>query len=149
VEQLRDFYGQIYASSELDDEGVHRLQTVLIQFAFFGPGRLAGSIDFTHHILADYMASRHATALLRREAEKQAERTAVGQRASLSDLQRQTSAFRQAIGTAEFILGSLFHRSLAREIQRDPRLRDLMRALRDRGDLGRANANQALTLISE
>jgi len=148
VEHLRDFYGPTYASSDLDEDSARRLQTVLVQFAFFGPGRLAGSLDFTHDILADYMASRHAVGLLRREAERHVKRTAAGQRAILSDLQRQTSAFRQAIGTAEFAAGSLFHRSLAREIGRDPMLRTLMSALGSRGDMGRENVNRAIALLA-
>jgi hypothetical protein len=94
------------------------------------------------------MASRHAVGLLRREAERHVKRTAAGQRASLSDLQRQTSAFRQAIGTAEFAAGSLFHRSLAREIGRDPMLRTLVSALGSRGDMGRENVNRALVLLA-
>ena len=45
-----------------------RRLTALVQFAFFGAGRHAGTVDFTHPILAGYLAARYALILLRRGA---------------------------------------------------------------------------------
>ena len=119
-----------------------RLLTVLVQFAFFGQGRHAGSVDFTHHILADYLAARYAVRLLRPAAEQQAERAA-GRRSALSEATRRISAFRQAIGTAPYQAASLFHRYIALQLQRDAALEALVHSLRG-ADLGRANVTAAL-----
>jgi hypothetical protein len=146
LDDLRSFYGHAYASSTLAGSDMHRLLTVLVQFAFFGPGRRAGSVDFTHHILADYLAGRYAVALLRQEAEYQ--EMHAGQRATVSDIARRASAFRQAIGTAQFAPGSLFHRSIAREMDRDPRLRQFVYSLQNYQNLGRENVTIALRLLA-
>jgi len=144
VDDLRNFYGRIYAGSSLDDPDVSRLLTVLVQFAFFGQGRHAGSVDFTHHILADYLAARYAVRLLRLAAEEQAGGS--GRRA-LSEATRRVSVFRQAIGTTPYQAGSLFHRYIALQLQREPLLKQLLQALRG-ADLGRANAAAALKALA-
>jgi hypothetical protein len=143
VDDLRDFYGRLYASGSLDDDETERLLRVLVQFAFFGQGRRAGSVDFTHHILADYLAARYAVRLLRNAAEAEA----AGRRPSLSDATRRVSSFRQAIGTAPYQPGSLFHRYIAAQLRREPALRDLVRALKG-ADLGRANVAAALKALA-
>ena len=99
--------------------------TLLVQFAFFGPARQPGAIDFTHHILADYLAGRYAVRLLRSVTGRPA-RPARRARAALAEATRPISAFRQAIGTAPFAAGSLFHRTIAREIAQDAALRALV-----------------------
>jgi hypothetical protein len=146
VDDLRNFYGRLYAGSNLDDPDVERLLTVLVQFAFFGQGRRAGAVDFTHHILADYLAARYAVRLLRNAAGQEAADSA-GRRPSLSDATRRVSAFRQAIGTAPYQPGSLFHRTIAAQLQHEPALRDLVRALKG-VDLGRANVAAALKALA-
>jgi hypothetical protein len=146
VDDLRNFYGRLYAGSDLADPEVERLLTVLVQFAFFGQGRHAGSVDFTHHILADYLAARYAVRLLRNAAEQEAADSA-GRRPSLSDANRRVSAFRQAIGTAPYRPDSLFHRYIALQLQLDPALKQLVTALRG-ADLGRANVTAALKALA-
>ncbi len=146
VDDLRNFYGRLYAGSSLDDPEVERLLTVLVQFAFFGQGRHAGSVDFTHHILADYLSARYAVRLLRLAAEQEAADGA-GRRPSLSDATRRVSAFRQAIGTAPYQAASLFHRYIALQLQREPALAALVRSLRGT-DLGRANVTAALKALA-
>jgi hypothetical protein len=145
VDDLRDFYGRIYAGSNLDDPDVERLLTVLVQFAFFGQGRHAGSVDFTHHILADYLAGRYAARLLRLAAEQQAR---AGVRSPTpSDATLRVSAFRQAIGTAPYQSGSLFHRTIALHLQREPALKRLVQSLRG-ADPGRADLAAALKALA-
>lgn len=146
VDDLRNFYGRLYAGSNLDDPEVERLLTVLVQFAFFGQGRHAGSVDFTHHILADYLAARYAVRLLRNAAGQEAADGA-GRRPSLSDATRRVSAFRQAIGTAPYRPDSLFHRYVALQLQREPSLKQLVHTLRG-ADLGRANVTAALKALA-
>ncbi len=148
LDDLRNFYGRTYASSDLGDPDVNRLITVLVQFAFFGRGRHAGSVDFTHHILADYLAARYAVRLLHSTVAQEEQAGAGRQSRSLSDVTRRVSAMRQAIGTAPFVEGSLFHRYIAREKGRDPKLADFIRSL-DGADLGRANVMAAVRLLAK
>jgi hypothetical protein len=57
------------------------------------------------------------------------------------------SAFRQAIGTAPFAAGSLFHRTIAREIAQDAALRALVHSLHG-ADPGRPNVATALKALA-
>jgi hypothetical protein len=148
VGELRDVFGRSYTASSLADPDVDRLLTVLVQFAFFGPGRRAGSVDFTHHILADYLAARYAVRLLRSAIDRQAPAGAASARSALSDAKRPGNAFRQAIGTAPLVAGSLFHRYIAVQLQRDPALRELVHSLRS-VDLDSANVNDALKALAK
>lgn len=141
VETVRDLFGASYVSSTLDAEDTRRLLTVLVQFAFFGRGAAAGAIDFTHPLVADYLAARYAVALLRREMQPH------GHGQGRSGDKRPMQAVLQAIGTAEFARGSIFHRYLAREIAGDPRLRNDLELARRSGELGRANVTAALALL--
>ena len=145
ADDMRDLYGRAYARTDLADPEVERLLTLLVQFAFFGPARQPGSIDFTHHILADYLAGRYAARLLRRVVD--AADNAGGGRPSLADATRPISALRQAIGTAPFVPGSLFHRTMAREIAQDPALGSLVNALRG-SDPDRPNVAGALQALA-
>ncbi|HEX6000096.1 MAG TPA: hypothetical protein VFZ16_11995, partial [Hyphomicrobiaceae bacterium] len=124
VDELRNLYGRLYASANLADPDVERLLTVLVQFAFFGAGRHAGTVDFTHHILADYLAGRYAVRLLRDGVRHNGARPSASDTtllpSPLSDARRPINAFRQAIGTAPFVAGSPFHRTLASGIDADP-----------------------------
>jgi hypothetical protein len=147
LDDLRNFYGRTYASSDLADADVGRLTTVLVQFAFFGRGRHAGSVDFTHHILADYLAARYAVALLRNAIAQEEQAGAGRQSRGLSDVTRRVSAMRQAIGTAPFVEGSLFHRYIAQEMGRDAKLAAFVGSL-DGADLGRANVVAAVRALA-
>jgi hypothetical protein len=147
VGDMRDFYGRVYAGADLADPDVERLLTLLVQFAFFGPARQSGAIDFTHHILADYLAGRYAVRLLRGAVDRHAPTGTPGTRSALADATRPLSAFRQAIGTAPFVAGSLFHRTIAREVAQDAALRALVHSLRD-ADPGRSNVAAALKALA-
>jgi len=68
-------------------------------------------------------------------------------RPALSDATRCVSALRQAIGTAPYQSGSLFHRYIALQLQREPALRQLVQSLRG-ADLGRANVAAAVKSLA-
>ena len=98
--------GRVAASH--DSEVLRRLRISLVRFAFFGPGRRAGSLDFTHEILAEYFAARYALRMVER---------AVGGEATESvELSTVRSAFAAAVGVADIAPGSLFHRYFARQL---------------------------------
>jgi hypothetical protein len=147
VNDLRSFYGRVYASADLLDPEVQRLLTVLVQFAFFGPARQPGAIDFTHHILADYLAGRYAVRLLRGAIDRAAAAGTPGSRSALADMTGAVSALRQAVGTAPFAAGSLFHRTIARAVEQDPALKSLILSLRG-ADPGRSNIAAALKALA-
>lgn len=65
VAGIRELPGLATLPFGLNSEVVHRLRTVIVQFAFFGPGRKAGCVDFAHPILRDYLAARYAVATLK------------------------------------------------------------------------------------
>jgi hypothetical protein len=124
--------GRVAASH--DSEVLRRLRISLVRFAFFGPGRRAGSLDFTHEILAEYFAARHALCMVER---------AVGGEATESV----RSAFAGAVGAADIAPGSLFHRHFARQLARDPALRQALEPLLKSGDVGGANVRSFLALL--
>jgi hypothetical protein len=148
VDDLRGFYGRVYASADLADPEVERLLTLLVQFAFFGPARQPGAIDFTHHILADYLAGRFAVRLLRAVIDRPAPAAPPSAGSALADATRPISAFRQAIGTAPYVAGSLFHRTIAREMAKDAALKALVQSLRGT-DPGRPNVAVALKALAQ
>jgi hypothetical protein len=147
IDDVRGVYGRTYASADLADPDAERLLTLLVQFAFFGPARQPGAIDFTHHILADYLAGRYAARLLRGVIDRPAPGGTPGALSALADATRPMTAFRQAIGTVPFIAGSLFHRTVAREIAGDAGLKALVDSLRGT-DPGRPNVNAALKALA-
>jgi hypothetical protein len=148
VDDMRGFYGRVYASADLADPEVERLLTLLVQFAFFGPARQPGAIDFTHHILADYLAGRFAVRLLRAAVDRPAPAGTPSARSALADAARPMAAFRQAIGTAPYAAGSLFHRTIAREMAQDATLRALVHSLRGT-DPDRPNVAVALKALAQ
>jgi hypothetical protein len=147
VDDMRGVYGRAYASADLADPEVERLLTLLVQFAFFGPARQPGAIDFTHHILADYLAGRYAVRLLRAAIDRPAPAGAPAAASALAEASRPMRAFRQAIGTAPFTAGSLFHRTIARETAQDAALRALVHSLHG-ADPGRPNVAAALKALA-
>ena len=113
---------------------------VLIRFAFFGPGRRAGSIDFTHQILADYFAARYATSMLER-ALKSADSTGEALKRHGQDL------VIRAIGTAPVISGSLFYRYFVQALGKNPKLRRFLEQIVRTSDLQEQNVNDFLQLL--
>jgi hypothetical protein len=124
--------GRVAASH--DSEVLRRLRISLVRFAFFGPGRRAGSLDFTHEILAEYFAARYALRMVER---------ALGGEGGESV----RSAFAGAVGAADIAPGSLFHRYFARQLARDPALRAALDPLLKSGDAGAANVRGFLALL--
>jgi hypothetical protein len=117
AEEIRGILGPAYASGAGGDEEAQRVLTALVQFAFFGAGKKAGEIDFSHPILADYLAGRYAAKLLGFEAEL------IGGMATASPLSRLNTlkgGLRNIFGTAPLEPGSIFERTLKREAARDP-----------------------------
>jgi hypothetical protein len=138
ADDLRQLSGLSHVSINLNAEVVRRLQTVIVQFAFFGPGRKAGCVDFTHDITADYLAARYAVTVLSREL--------LGNGHD-PDPQALRRAMQKAVGGREIVPHSLFCRSLAREIQRHERLDRLFRSPREPAPVSeRGRAESVLSL---
>jgi hypothetical protein len=130
--------------SESDDV-LRRLRVALVRFAFFGAGRKAGSLDFTHEILADYFAARYAVSMIARALRSHEAMDAEGMTASgLSALR---NAVKGAIGAGEVAPHSLFQRYFAREIARDATLRSGLELVFGRGDVDDANVIHFLELL--
>jgi len=114
-----------YVANDLTrEEHLHRLNT-LVHFAFFGAGRRAGSVDFTHPILAGYLAARYALFLLRRGMAAVPE----GGRLHPSDYAIPKAAIRQAVGTAILDPDSIFLQYILREIGEDRELADFLKSM--------------------
>jgi hypothetical protein len=90
------------------------LTTALIQFAFFGAGRRAGLVDFTHPILAEYLAGLYAAAVL--------ERAAHGDKSAspLSRVALMKGAMNEAFGDAPLKPTDVFARTVSRALTRQP-----------------------------
>jgi hypothetical protein len=129
------------------DNGVlRRLRTTLVRFAFFGPGRKVGALDFTHEILAEYFAARYA--LLKIDTALHA--FADGQNgngAAHGDLTALQTTVRMAIGTVEVVPCSLFHRYFARRLEANPGLRAGLALVLERGGIDAANVRDFLELL--
>jgi hypothetical protein len=136
VGDLRELFAPSALGSDVSTDDQARLATVLVQLAFFGPGRKPGSVDFAHPILSDYLAGTYAVRLLSQEAERAELRAVAG---------RREGAFRTAISTTEFVAGSMFHETVAQGMAHDRALRELILALPE--DVGRGNANSALAIL--
>ncbi len=106
----------------IGSEVAGRLRRVLTHFALFSPGTNAGFIDFTHPILAEYLAARQAFKVLQREilSFKDINGSEDGDPLEAGVVER---AMSRAVGTTSFRPDSLFGRAFAREIRRDPELR--------------------------
>lgn len=99
LEQLAGFYLDVGLFPDIEP----RVLLALVQFAFFGPGREAGFVRFSHEIVADYLAGRHALAMIRARPES-------------------ADALGQAVGVRRDIERTVLFRFLVREIGRDPEL---------------------------
>jgi hypothetical protein len=115
-------------SSGTDAERQRRLRVAIVRFAFFWAGRKPGSLDFTHQILAEYLAARYARAML----------------GDLSDLE---AALLNAVGSATVTPGSVFHRYFARELENDPNLERHLELLLKQNKIERENARSFVQLL--
>lgn len=115
-----------------------RLRMALIRFAFFSPCRKSGSLDFTHHILAEYFAARYAARMLIRTLEQ-------------TDTERSNSGKAMdvvtAVGTAPVAEGSIFHRYFVRELSRRPKQRAALAAIVSRRGIKDAGVSSFLDLV--
>lgn len=108
VDELEEL-GQIYLDVGVDPEIEPRVLLAIVQLAFFGPGAAQGTVRFSHEIIADYLAARHAA---RRIAARPESADVLG----------------QALGIREDMAGSPFLRALVHELREVPQIVDLVRA---------------------
>ena len=141
VEDVRTlkYFGELPVN--LDQDVLGRLRTAIVQFAFFTRGRELGTIDFTHEIVADFLAARYAISLLKRDLlEPEAD---AGQGSDKESLTCKRAVL-NALGTAELQPNSLYFRYLAREIEREPEIAALVQSMHQvhKEDTGSAGAEQ-------
>jgi hypothetical protein len=122
---IKELTDSAYIKNDMAREEHLRRLTALAQFAFFGAGRRAGSVDFTHPILAGYLAARYALILLRRGA------AALPQRSEIrpSELSLPKAAVQQAVGSAPLDTGSIFFRYIAAGVAKDRELKAFFKAM--------------------
>jgi hypothetical protein len=119
VDDLRDAVGPAYVDSSLAADENDRVLTTVVQFAFFGAGKRAGAVDFSHPILAEHLAAGYALTLLRGAAERLASMAGATGMAQASLVK---GAVRQALGPAKLDEETVFFRALARGIMREPQI---------------------------
>ncbi len=127
IEDLRASVGPAYMDGALEADDSERVLTSIVQFAFFGAGKRAGAIDFSHPILAEHLAASYAVQLLRLAAARVALMPGTSALPRASAIK---SAVRQAIGPAKLDPESVFFRTFSRGIAREPAVRDLLEAAR-------------------
>ena len=133
-----DELGKLVVGGAINDTRERkRLRMALVRFAFFSPGRKAGSLDFTHQLLAEYFAARYAARMLLRTLEQ-------------TDEERSNSGKAidavAAVGTAPVPEGSIFHRYFVRELSRRPKQRAALAAMLSRRGIKQANVSSFLDL---
>ncbi len=121
VADMNAMLSPVYVPDAGDGDVQRRLSTALVQFAFFGAGRRAGLVDFTHPILAEYLAGLYAGAVLKRAADGGGD----GQ-GPLSRLAVMRGAIHEAVGDVALEVGSVFHRTLARVVAGQTDVRRLL-----------------------
>jgi hypothetical protein len=141
IADLRDVLGPSYMGDTLADDDATRVLTSVIQFAFFGAGKKAGAVDFSHPILAEHMAASYALGLLRAAAERVAK---MPPESSLSKASAIKGAVRQALGTAQLAHDTVFFRAFKRGIAREPALSEVLTAAR--GLLGKDERRLSVAL---
>jgi len=147
ADEARDLVSFGRSTAAGDDDGtLLRLRTTLVRFAFFGPGRKVGSLDFTHEILAEYFAARYAVLKIERALGAHAG-GANGDGAAKSDLESLQGTVAMAIGATEVAPCCLFHRYFARQLQKNPALRNGLATVLERGSLKAANVKAFLALL--
>jgi hypothetical protein len=120
VDDLRDAVGPAYVDSSLAADENDRVLTTVVQFAFFGAGKRAGAVDFSHPILAEHLAAGYALTLLRGAAERMASMVGMAQANLIK------GAVRQALGSVKLDEETVFFRALTRGIAREPQIAALV-----------------------
>jgi hypothetical protein len=123
VDDLRDAVGPAYVDSSLAADENDRVLTTVVQFAFFGAGKRAGAVDFSHPILAEHLAAGYALTLLRGAAKRMA---SMGGATGMAQANLIKGAVRQALGSAKLDEETVFFRALARGIAREPQIAALV-----------------------
>lgn len=118
VDDLSDVVRSAYVP---EGDASSSLTTAVVQFAFFGAGRRAGFVDFSHPILADYLAGLYAAAVLDRASHAHSSASA------LSRVALMRGALHEALGDAPLEARSMFARTLQRELSRRPDLQSFLR----------------------
>lgn len=144
VSDLRGVLGPAYVDGKLVIADSARVTTAIVQFAFFGAGKKAGAVDFSHPILAEHLAAGYALTVLRRGAEQLADMPATS---GLSRVNTLKGTVRQAIGTTKIEPGSIFQRSLSRGVAADPEVRSLIESAADSLGKDERGLSAALKLI--
>ena len=101
-----------------------RVLLALVQLAFFGPGAEKGHVRFTHEIIADFLAARHALGLIRGHPEN-------------------ADVLGQALGLRRDLERSVFFRYLIHELGADPELAAVVQAHVEAGRVRSAYAGNA------
>jgi hypothetical protein len=146
VEEARELVAIGRTGGTRNEDVLRRLRVALVRFAFFGAGRRAGSLDFTHEILADYFAARYAVLMIARALSAH-ERVMNTEAMTSSGLSALRNAVKGAVGTAEVAPSSLFRRYFARELARDAGLRSGLELVLGRGDMDNANVIHFLEFL--
>lgn len=98
VDTLKKLYEAHRAGAAATEDERFRGMLILQQIALFSLGPQRDTVDFTHDLLADYLAARHAAALLRHDPAQIAE----------------------AVGDVHVAATPVFERTLKREMALDP-----------------------------
>jgi len=125
ISDLREAIAPAFVAGRTTAEDGDRVLLSVVQFAFFGAGKKAGTVDFTHPILAEHMAAGYALHLLRCSAERVRE---IPAQSAMSRLGIARGALRQALGTARLEPSSVFVRALSRGIGAEPSLQEFLRS---------------------
>jgi hypothetical protein len=123
-----------------------QVRTALVRFAFFGAGRKAGSVDFSHAILAEYLAARYALSMLQRVMSRVDAPNSNDVGLGLNEL---SATVREAVGSLPILPGSVFHRYFAQELGKDRKLRRALQSLHDHGEFVGHDAKEFLQLLLE
>ena len=146
ADDVRDLLSVSGGSAGAEHAALQRLRIALVRFAFFGPGRRAGSIDFTHVIIADYFAARCAATMLDRALADHDAASADSAKLN-GELPALASAVARALGTAPVVPRSIFHHYLARKIAGAPKLRRNLELALEHGNIGPGNVSDGLQLL--
>ncbi len=125
IADLRDALAPSYVDATLASDENERVLTSIVQFAFFGAGKKAGAVDFSHPILAEHLAASYALQVLRQAGERLATMSASSALSRASTLK---SAVRQSLGSKKLDPASIFFRALSRGLARDPGLATVLKA---------------------
>ena len=124
LKSIASFYLDVGLLPDLEP----KVLLAMVQFAFFGPAARKGEVRFTHEIIADYLAARHALGLIQAHAES-------------------ADTLGQALGVRRDLDRTVFLRYLLREIGRQPDLAAIIAAHVEAGRVREAHRDNAQLLV--